>query len=225
MFTRTSRLMWSLFAIAICFVSRGHATTIDASTVIDSPIAAGEAVKIIDGFAGPTVVDMIDGGVMGADVEVYGSSVFNHRGGVSHGAIEAFEMSTINLFGGRIGDGEHVVVLHNGTLNVFGGEIVTGLEGGDNGEINILGGSDTYSVALRGSSIARVYGTSLRFDETTRVVTGNFLDGSPVNVEVNCLDDSAQLLLVPEPSYSFAAFIGCMIVSALRRTCPVQDRP
>jgi hypothetical protein len=140
-----NRITLALFALltSVGTVAAGT-VVIDADTTIDAGDSyPDDNVRVIDGLTPPTVVDIVDGGVI-EGLTVEGSSIINMSGGLvrSHFpyvGVSADDSSTVNLSAGLI-DGS-LALYDLATLDMSGGTVHEELDAFGSGTLHISGGS------------------------------------------------------------------------------------
>ncbi|MEM6553798.1 MAG: hypothetical protein AAF750_16895 [Planctomycetota bacterium] len=194
---------------------------------------SGGLIDEIDALAGSTV--NITGGEVGTSSDANFGSVFN----ISGGSIDGLDVNTggiANLTGGSLG--EDVVV--EGTLNIAGGSVGTGLNIFD-GVVNFSGGEIAEGLGVNEEGTFNVFGTAFFLDgvelngltlgeafvitDRDVALTGVLADGSAFDFDLNStfilsedfFDVGATLTvtLVPEPTSLCPFALGT--ASLLRR--------
>jgi hypothetical protein len=159
--------------------------TIDASSSFPDPglHSDGLLVQIVDGQSGPSVVSIVDGGLIGGSVNVRGASELYMSGGRIDAHTLIADSSTLTLAGGSIScraahcaadDVAYVVhVKDNGTLNFQGGAIGTDVRLDDSAVANVFGHSFVVEGDLpaatgspTGVRVQGIYGNGTPFDIT-----------------------------------------------------------
>ena len=111
----------------------------------------------------------------------------------------AFSVVALNFSGGKVR--EAIEVDDAAVVNLFGGEIVGGLEA--SGELNVFGGSIQNDLLALANAVVTIFGNgfNLPFGDitaTSGTLTGTLADGAPLNVNFGRAS-TATITLVPEP--------------------------
>jgi hypothetical protein len=158
----------------------------------------------------------ISGGCEISSISAGHYSTVNVAGGALAGGLIVSEAAAADIFAGSIAG--TVTVSETGTLNVHGGTIAK-LTARSSGKVDITGGSlgilragDTSAVTLHGWDFILGDGLSLDGQKLlgTGVLSGKWLDGTPLSVAILANQTGATILLVPEPTtISLLLAAGC----------------
>jgi len=198
-----------------------HDTTINASNSFPEPVDRDEwlIVDIVDGVAGATNVDLVDGGVVGGFVNVREKSILNMTRGQIQAHTRIVDDATLNLNGGTIlgvaafypyVDAIGILSVEDrGTINLSGGQFAGELVQDDSSVINVFG----RSFIVDGQPVSETGSTS------GRRIQGIYADGNPINITISRDGTSSQVFLHTIPESRSIVFVAtCAIfLSAYRR--------
>ncbi len=205
-----------------------------SDTTLDSRLPAGfdgGPIRIFDGPDSPTTVEVVDGAVIGADIDVRGHSVLNLRGGITAGFIFGHDNSTVNIFGGLVADGEDVSMFDDSVANIYGGRFGDDIRASDSAIVNLYGGSFVKdgtgaSLVAQGDGVINVYLREYEFflnEFGKRKLSGVLLDGSEFNDLFVGVDPVGggfpQVILhtpIPEPSSLALAVVALLAALSVR---------
>lgn len=123
-------------------------------------------------------VEVLTGGVIGDDFEAVGANVLVNGGEIGY-RLDLFADATLTMLSGRIGVNGHAngVQVLGGTLDLFGGDVVSPITVENGGTLNVFG----YDLTLAGVPIAGLLpGEALAITQRDgSVLSGKLADGTP----------------------------------------------
>ena len=217
-------------ALISCWIvpSASAELIIVSDTTIDYHVMAGETVQIFDGPNSPTTVEIVEGARVSPSINVWGHSVLNMRGGITHSFIFGRDHSTVNIFGGDVATGEDISMFDDSVANIYGGHFGDDIRADGSATVNLYGGTfekqrTGASLAIRDNGVINVY---LREYEvlpppspgSQERLIGVLSDGSEIdlilNVDPDLMRDARFVFhtVIPEPDSITLAFIVGLIL-------------
>ena len=183
-------MKYAITMLLVCVGMVGSASAeliITSDTTIDfTHLAFAGSIQIYDGPNSPTTVEVVDGAVIGGNIHVRGSSVLNHRGGITAGVIIGHDNSTVNIFDGIVADGEDVTMFDDSVANIYGGHFGDDIRANDSATVNLYGGTFVKdgigaSLVARVDGVINVHLREYEFADDGFLLSGVLLDGSEFN--------------------------------------------
>jgi hypothetical protein len=155
----------------------------------------------------------------------------NVFGGILGAGLDAFDESTIRIYGGEIAQGEDLDAHDNSRIEIWGGMIGTGgdvLHATDNATILVHGGRIQKRPWVSNFGTIEFFGRELILQPDTSdadafILSGILVDNTPINVGVSIRDNGSVVLHnVPEPS-TFGLICSGLMVMSVRKFFTYQD--
>jgi hypothetical protein len=161
--------LFNLFGCVVVILAHYEAAvgaTIDSDTTIDANNSfPGERVEVIDGLNPPTVVSIVEGGEVGTDLVVRGSSIVNVFGGIVGEDVSLFDAAHLTLHEGALED--DVLATDSAKLIVLGGRILESVIASGGSRVSVFDEATMEDVRASGFSTVEIFGGTFVNDGAT----------------------------------------------------------
>ena len=211
--------------------------------VVDYAIASGQSLRCEDGPSSPTTMEFADGGsIASAALYVSDTSQAQVTGGRIEWVVGTYGQSHADILGGDINT---IDARENSTINVDDGWIRWYLSAADHGEVTMTGGTLDGSVEAYGDGVIRLEeGTIVDHGDSDYLwagnngrifvhgdfnygpgpipdmsgqLTGTMTGGCLLDIKFQRFQETAQIIVVPEPAIMSLLTLGGLVMLRRRR--------